>query len=153
MPKVNLTEVVSIGDPLLSDNYELLIPTLPDGVANQDAASRSLRIQCRTAIKPGTTIEEVLIEVFGHTLRYAGKRTVTGSMSVEYVENNRFDIYTILEQWSDVARTFEEQGGATKDEYSVTATFIIYDQSGTDAGIIATYDIIGCWPKTVPDLN
>lgn len=150
MPKVNLDEAISIADPLLSDNFELVFPNLPAPVAAANAIE-SLRIQCRTAIKPGFTLEEVLVEVFGHTIRHAGRKTVSGSMSVEYVENSQMNVYTPLEQWSDACRSFQTQAGLLKAEYAVPATFRIFSQDGTT--VVAEYEITGVWPKTVPDLN
>lgn len=149
MPKVTLTEATEIQDPLLSDNYELLFPELPSTVTGGADATSSLRIQCRSASKPGANIEEQLVEVFGHTLRHAGRRTVTGSFNVGFVENSTMDTYTILEQWADACRTMEEQLGQFKQDYSVTCEFIIYRQDGS---VAKRYEIIGVWPKVVPEL-
>tara|TARA_B100000214_G_scaffold357534_2_gene317267 strand:+ start:73442 stop:73954 length:513 start_codon:yes stop_codon:yes gene_type:complete len=146
MTKPTLDDAISIGDPLLSDNYELSFPQLPDGIN----AGEALRIQCRTATKPGMTIEEVLIEVFGHTVRHAGKNTVTGSMSAEFAENSEMAIYKPLEQWVNYCRDHESQLGNFKADYAVTGTFRIFKQDGSEA---AVYEIFGVWPKTVPDLS
>jgi hypothetical protein len=150
MPKVNLDEVISIADPLLSDNYELTFPDLPAAIV-QGGADRSLRIQCKTATLPGSTIEEVLIEVFGHKVRHAGQRLVSGSMAVAYAENAQMTIYNILSQWSDACRAMETQGCLTKDEYGVDAIFRVFAQDGTTE--VASYKISGCWPKTLPELS
>lgn len=150
MPKVNLDEAISIADPLLSDNYELLFPNLPAPVVAAGAVE-SLRIQCKTAVKPGATIEEVLVEVFGHKIRHAGQRLVSGSMAVEYVENSQMSVYTPIEQWADACRVFNTQAGLLKAEYAVPAIFRIFSQDGTT--VVAEYDIIGVWPKTVPELS
>lgn len=149
MPKVTLDQATTIADPLLSDNFELTFPALPAGLGADFASS--LRIQCRTALKPGFTIEEVLVEVFGHAIRFAGRKTVSGSMSAEFVENAQMNIYGPLEAWNNLCRNFETQGGVPKSEYAVPATFRIFAQDGTT--ITKSYKIVGCWPKTVPDLN
>lgn len=147
MAKPTLTDAINIGDPLLSDNYEFTIPELPDNVSD---GSESLRIQCKTATKPGNTIEEVLVEVFGHKVRHAGSNTTTGSMAVEYTENSEMAIYTVLEEWLEVCRSHETQLGAFKEDYAVSAKFRIFKQDGSEA---ATYTVTGVWPKTVPDLS
>lgn len=144
MPKVNLDEAHTILDPLLSDNFELTIPKPPVGDAER------LRIHCKTAIKPGMTIEEVLVEVFGHSLRHAGRKTFSGTMSVTYVENKDLVITKIFEEWNEMERGTKTQSGAFKSEYSTDAYFTIFDQKGNE---VAKYVIHGVWPKTVPELN
>lgn len=148
MGKPTLDEAISIGDPLLSDNYELIFGSLPDVLGSE--VSRALRIQCRTATKPGMTIEEVLVEVFGHTVRHAGKNTMTGSMAIEYAENSEMAIYRPLEAWVNYCRSHETQLGAFKEDYAVDAEFKILKQDGS---VAATYKVKGVWPKTVPDLS
>jgi len=55
MPKPNIDRIQSaIPDPMLSDNFQLNIPRVP-GAGN----AIPLLLQCRTAIKPGFTINNV----------------------------------------------------------------------------------------------
>lgn len=148
MAKVNLTEFKSIGDPLLSDAFEIVIPNLPQGINSN--AGRFFRMQCKTFTKPGSTLEEVLQEAYGHTLRYAGKRTFSGSISCEFVENSKMQIYTPLEDWIGIIRTVEEQLGLFKSEYAVTATINIFDQKGA---VTYSAEIEGFWPKALQDIS
>jgi len=142
MSKVTLVEATGIKDPLLSDNYELLIPNPPAGSAE------ALRIHCKSASKPGSTIEEQLVEVFGHKLLHVGKHSYSGSMSVTFVENYLMVITTALNDWAQICRSTQTQSGAFKEEYATDATFIIYGQDGAKIG---EYLIKNIWPKTVPD--
>lgn len=148
MAKVNIQELGGqVKDPLLSDNFELLIPNPPVDAGN---AAEALRIQCKTGTKPGLTIEEVMVEAFGHALRHAGKVTFSGSFSVEYNENKEMAITTILEQWAAKIRAHDTQLGSFKAEYATDAEFIIYKQDGS---VAKKYKILGVWPKSVPELS
>lgn len=147
MPKPNIDEVLDIKDPLLSDNFEFLIPTVP---GSEGDASRALRIQVKTAIKPGMTLEEVMYELFGHQAVHAGRLTFTHEMTVEYVENYKANITQIFEDWMEYARTTQDQSGHFKTDYATDAKFIIYDQEGEKT---LTYKLVNVWPKTVQELS
>lgn len=148
MPKVTLTEFSSTGDPLLDDNFELLL-NVPDAVGGTSYTSM-LRIQCKTGVKPGSTVEDILKEAFGFQLNYAGRKTFTHSFSTEFNENAEMAVYKPLEKWHDLIRATETQLGAVKSEYATKAIFRIFKQDGSIAG---EYEIFGVWPKQVPDLS
>lgn len=147
MPKPTLDEVLKAADPMLSDNFELLIPNVP-GASGQDA--RAMRIQCKTAVKPGSTINEVLVELFGHATNHAGARTYSHDFQVTYIEVADGRIGRALEAWANECRNHDTQTGSFKEDYATDAEFIIYNQPGEK---IATHEIVGLWPKQVPDLN
>jgi hypothetical protein len=148
MSKVTLDEFTSVGDPLLSDAFEIIIPNLPTGLNSQ--GGRFFRLQCKTFTKPGATLEEVLQEAYGHTLRYAGRKTFSGSISSEFVENSQMRMYTVLEDWVNVTRSTEFQLGLFKREYSVTATINIFDQKGA---ITYAGELRGFFPKGLQDIS
>lgn len=144
MGKVTLDEAQTILDPLLSDNFELTIPKPPVGDAER------LRIHVKTAVKPGMTLEEALVEVFGHAINHAARKTFSRTMSVTYVENKDLVITKIFEEWNELIRGTETQTGAFKSEYATDAYFTIFDQKGNE---VAKYKIRGIWPKTTPELS
>lgn len=148
MAKVNLTELKSVGDPLLSDSFEIVIPNLPTGLDSE--GGRNFRIQCKTMIKPGQTIEEVLQEAHGHTLRYGGRKTFSGTLSLEFIENSDLRIHRLCEDWINIVRTTEDQRGEFKAAYAVTAVLNILDNKGATR---VTYEIYGFWCKSVQDLS
>lgn len=145
MAKPNLDEVLGVKDPMLNDNFELLFADVPNG-----GNGRDLRIQCKTAIKPGTSITEVEIELFGHKVLHGAKRTWSNELSIEFVEDNKGTITKALEDWSEYIRGTDSQHGEFKEQYAKNATFIIYDQKGEKA---MEYDLFNCWPSQVPDLQ
>ncbi len=147
MPKVTLDEFMSTKDPLLDDNFEFLIPNPPVGGSEY---ARTLRLMCKTGVKPGSTIEEVLKEAFGHQLNYAGRKIFSHSLSTEYNENSEMAVYKDLEAWHNKIRATQTQLGARKAEYAVKAIFRIFDMDGS---VVKEYNIFGVWPKVVPDLQ
>mgnify|MGYP002846401972 CR=1 FL=1 len=145
MPKPNINDVLDVADPMLSDNYDLTFASVPGGGDN-----RQLTIQCKTAVKPGTTLTEVEVELFGHKVMHAAKREWSHDMSIEFIEDNQGTITRNLENWAEVARAHETQHGAFKADYAVDAIFKIYDQTGA---VAMEYKIINCWPSEVPELS
>ncbi len=147
MPKPTLDEFASTKDPLLDDNFEFLIPNPPVGGTDY---ARALRLMCKTGVKPGSTVEEVLKEAFGHQLNYAGRKIFSHSLSTEYNENAEMELYKPLEEWHNLIRATQTQLGAVKSEYAVKAIFRIFNMDGS---VAAEYNVFGVWPKQIPDLS
>lgn len=145
MAKPTLSEVLRVKDPMLSDNFELLIPKVPGG-----GSAKALRIQCKTAVKPGSTVNEVLQELFGHAVVHAGSVAFSHDLPVTYLEDSKGTITSTLEAWKKEIRDHETQSGNYKADYATDAEFHIYDQAGKK---VMTYKIINIWPNTIPDLQ
>lgn len=145
MAKPNLESILTIADPMLSDNFEFIFGTVP-GSNNTE----SLRLQCKTAVKPGSTLEQVTYDLFGHTVEFAGRLTYGHTMSVEYVENWQGTITRTLEKWQEFARAHGTQHGNFKAGYATNAELIIYNQVGD---VSLKYKIFNVWPTEVPDLS
>ncbi len=146
MAKPSLGDVqAAILDPMLSDNYQVLFGNLPLGLS-----SRSLLVQCRTASKPGLTINNVEVQLFGHTVEHASNLTYGHDMTIEYVENRSAEISNILESWSKMTRNPATQMGGYKSEYAVNAVFTIFDQKGN---AVRKYQVYNLWPNQLPDLS
>lgn len=150
--KPKLGEVsASIQDPMFSDNYLLEIGSIPTAFNYQTAGDqRPMVLQCRTAAKPGVTIENVEVALFGHTLEYVGRKTFSHDMSVEFVENRDGQIQTLLESWAEFCRSTSNQLGAYKADYARTATLTIFDVRGETKLV---YKIYGLWPSSIPEIT
>jgi hypothetical protein len=143
MPKPNLEEVLDVGDPMLNDNFDLIFTEIPGG-----GDGRKLRIQCKSGIKPGMSVQQAEMELFGHKTVHAARKTFSNSMSISFHESFDGLITTTLEAWSEECRGTETQSGKFKKDYTTTGTITIYDQTGEEA---LTYEIFNCWPTEVPD--
>jgi hypothetical protein len=145
MSKPTLDEFESTGDPMLDDNFEIIFSNLP--VDGMDGA-KSLRIHTKTGTLPGATIEEVIKEAFGYQLRYAGRKTFSGSFQMEFNENHQAKILKIMRKWHAKIRTTKTALGRFKKEYAATVTFRLLDQTGA---MVDETTIKGVWPGQVPD--
>lgn len=146
MPKPSLGDIASsILDPMLSDNFSLDIPGIPVG-----GGTTHLLMQCQQATKPGTTINAVEVQLFGHTLEHAGNLTYNHDLSVTYLENRKAQILSTLEAWSEYTKSHDTQHGAYKSEYARDGYLRIYDQKGNT---VKTYRIVNMWPSQVPDVQ
>lgn len=144
MPKPKLGDIeTSIVDPLLSDNFQLAIPNIPTG-----DSSVPFLMQCRTVTKPGVTMTNVEVQLFGHTTEHAGNKTYGHDLTVEYVENRKCQITRTLENWAEMIRSTQGQHGAYKAEYARKGYLTVFDQKGM---AVDEYVIEGMWPGTVPD--
>ena len=135
-----------IKDPMVSDQFVLEFPSVPTG----NADSEPLMIHCQQVAKPGVTVNEVQVQVFGHTLVYAGNLTYSHDMSVTFVENVRGSIMRSLEHWSEKIRNHLSQHGEFFAGYSTDAKLTIFDNKGA-ASLI--YKIYGIWPATLPEVQ
>jgi hypothetical protein len=143
--KPQLGKVISvIKDPMLSDQFTLEFPSVPTG----DADSEPLMIHCQQATKPGLTLNEVQVQLFGHTLVYAGNLTYSHDMSTTFVENVRGGIMRIIENWAEKCRNHLTQHGGFYNDYARDGKLTIFDNAGAAALI---YKIVGMWPNTVPE--
>lgn len=146
MPKPSLGDIASsVLDPMLSDNFSLDIPNVPTG-----DSTTALYMQCQQATKPGVTINAVEVQLFGHTVEHAGNLTYNHDMSVQYLENRKAQILSILERWAEYAKSHDSQHGAYKSEYARDGYLKIYDQKGNT---VKTYRIVNMWPSQVPDVQ
>ncbi len=145
MPKPTLSDVLGVNDPMLTDNFELVFTDIPGG-----GDGRQLRLQCRSGVKPGMTIAEVEVELFGHKVLHAARKTFSHSMQVGFVESYDGVIIKALEGWAQTCRATQSQHGEFKSGYARNATLTIYDQTGN---VALTYTIYNCWPTDVPEYS
>lgn len=147
MPKPQLTQIISvIRDPMLSDNFIMEFPNVPTGGSDET----NLLVSCQQTVKPGMTINEVQVQLFGHTLVYAGNLTYSHDMQVTFVENARGSIMRTFEKWGELARNHMTQHGVPSADYWRDGKLSILDTRGDP---VLIYKIVGMWPNTVPDVQ
>lgn len=143
MPKPSLEEILNIRDPMLNDNFDLIFARVPGGGSN-----RQLRVQCKTGVKPGMSLQQAEMELFGHKTLHAARKTFSNSMSISFHESYDALINRTLERWSETARRTDTQSGTFKRDYATTGTLNTYDQTGAKA---QSWEIYNIWPTEVPD--
>lgn len=143
MPKPSLDDVLNVGDPMLNDNFDLIFIRVPGG-----GDQRTLRVQCKSGVKPGMSVQQAEMELFGHKTVHAARKTFSNSMSISFHESYDGIINTTLEDWSEMCRETDTQSGNFKRDYATNAVLTIYDQTGAEA---LSYTIYNIWPTEVPD--
>ena len=155
MPKPQLGRVLSvIKDPMVSDHFTLEIPL----ISQLGGDAETILIQCQSASKPGVTIDEVAVALFGHTVVYAGRKVFAHDLNVTYVENVRGTIMRTMEKWDELIRGTltqhgrfkggENNGGTTG--YATNGKFSIFDNVGD---LALEYTLYNMWPATVPEVQ
>jgi hypothetical protein len=147
MPKPTLGNIITaIPDPLLSDNFSFSFPSIPVGKRNPNG----LLFQCKNTIKPGVTLGNIDIALFGHTVTYATNKTFSHEISTTYAENREMVIHQTVEEWIELIRGTQTQHGAPKEEHVRDGYLTVYNQAGA---VVVVYRIINCWPSAIQDLN
>lgn len=170
--KVNLIEAHQYTDPMLSFEYELIIPFIP-GQGNfsieggrvaggdfegaiarqygaQTQAAGLMRVFSTTVQMPEKTIDEVLVNLAGgHELVYAGLMKTAHDVSVNIKERRDMVICKALNNWGEYCRAHLTQHGHYKSEYSVNTTVRIFDQKSKT---VEQYKLYGFWPSNVPGI-
>lgn len=143
MPKPTLEEILNIPDPMLNDNFELVFAMIPGGGDN-----RRLRVQCKSTSKPGMSLQQAEMELFGHKVLHVGRKTFSHSMSISFHESYDAYINRTLERWSERGRSTDRQSGTFKRDYCTTAELSIFDQTGA---LAQKWNIYNIWPTEVPE--
>lgn len=173
MAKSNLNEMHQIADPWLSFEFELVIPYIPgetlragpivgapnnadveDTLARQYGTKNSstgyMRILAQAVTIPGKSIEQVLVQLTGGELSFAGLNKPEHELSVTFVDRRDMTIYKALNRWFEYCRSHKTQHGHYKSEYSVTSTVRIFDQRSLT---VDQFKVYGMWPSQVPQVS
>lgn len=148
MPKSTLTEIFSLPDVLLQDNFDLLFTSTPPQVMN-DGEARQFRLQCMSTSLPGRTLETAPVSLFGQEIHFAGRNTTTHTFNATFVETRRMYILRVLDRWIDLCRSKETGHGVSKQYYAGRAELILWSEGGQEAGRM---EIINIFPDTLPEV-
>lgn len=143
---ITLNEINEQTDVMDSQHFRLLFGNIP---GSED--SRPLTILCQTAVIPGVTVEPVEVSLHGHTVRFRGKQTFSGTFSVGFVEVSSYEIMSRLRKWKEfTVGTNSATSQGFKNRYSVTAELEVMDITGVVADRLK---IFGVWPSEVPEVQ
>lgn len=143
MPKTSIQDLRSLGDPLQTYNWDLILPRMP-GTAD----TKPFTFKVMTTSIPGMMLESVPVALHGFELRYAGRQNFSHQLPVTLIENRDASTRDMLVKWNRTARDWISNTGTYKDVYSVTAQLVLYDDLPQ---IVRTINIYGCWPETIDD--
>ena len=122
MARTHLRETLSTLDPLQTWNWDIIIPVIP-GVAD----SREITYKAISSQIPDSSVEQVGLEAHGVKLNFAGRRVWTGRWEATLFESRNAGTRAALFQWLEYMRSWENNSGTYKAEYSVTGVLNLYD--------------------------
>lgn len=148
MARSSLSDVQgSIIDPAQTWNFDLFFEKLPAGLGGDTSM---LTIRCQSATLPGAEMEPIEVALHGVTLRYRGRRTYSGSFTVQFAENIDWTTYQLFRDWHNLMLSWETNTGQSAAVYKIPATLTCYDDAGNE---VKSFQITGVWPQTVPDVQ
>ena len=122
MARTHLRETLSTLDPLQSWAWDILIPVIP-GIAD----SREITYKAVSTQIPDSSVEQVGLEAHGVKLNFAGRRVWSGRWEATLFESRNAGTRDGLFRWLEYMRSWENNSGTYKSEYSVTAALQLYD--------------------------
>lgn len=146
MTHITLDDINEQSDAMDSEHFNLLFGSIPGF-----GESRPLSIACQTAAIPGVSIEPIEVGLHGHTVRFRGKQTFSGTFSVGFVENSAYEIQRRLRAWKEyVVGTNTATSQGYKNRYGLTAELQVFDTTGAVADRL---HIFGVFPTEVPEVQ
>lgn len=119
----------------------------PPGVG---ASVEVLQFRCQAASIPGKSIEEVLVNLGGYNVKYAGRSIPAGTWSTSFVEGTDLSVVQRVKSWQELCHN--QLTGVQQDSagYKRTATIELLNN---DLSVSIGYRIIGIWPQDMPDIG
>lgn len=149
MPRITLDEVVSLGDPLLSDMFRLNFFRIP-GSGTDATRLNQLSISCQQVTLPSRTVDPVEVALGGYSVMYGGRQTYSHDLQITFVETREMTIINTLSSWMDFIRDKQSQKGNLKKDYSTKATIEVYRLTGE---IQDTYTLFNVWCNSLPEVQ
>lgn len=139
MTAVQITDAWSVPDPIINHAFNLVIPNMPGG-----GDGKRINFVCNSATLPGGgQIEPVEINLHGHVLRFAGRRTQEGSYTFQITEGVDAKMRRDLNNWMNLARAMRSQQGALRATYAIDVFVEVL--SGVDGDVIYTEALRKFW--------
>lgn len=177
--KPTLKELDSLEDPLLSCNFRVLFLDLPSGFLSSLAgaingpitwligAGRSffgtgigetietdkmqiLALRCRSASIAPITVEQVTVEHKGYKAQYSGRITQEGTVTLEFLDDQRQNVLSILRAWMVGVRSLKDNKSEGKSGYAGKMSIIALKQDGAFNSAYI-YDKI--WPQNIGEIS
>lgn len=141
MARTHLNETLSTLDPLQTWNWDIFIPAVP-GVSN----STDITYKAISTEIPESGVEQVGLEAHGVKLNFAGRRVWTGSWTTTLFESRNVSTRDSLFRWLEYTRSWANNSGAYKSEYSVRGALNLYDDRPL---IVREISMFGMFPLKI----
>jgi hypothetical protein len=146
MGRITFNQVNSLPDAIDTSAFELLLGNLPNAGSSFD-----LTLSCLTASIPGFQNEVWENNLHGHVTKFRGRKMYTRTLAVTYREVADLRNYIALKAWDEyIVGTESGSSSGYKNQYSIDATLLVYDVTGSVAG---TFKMENFFPQEVGDVQ
>jgi len=141
MSRTHLREVLSTQDPLQQWNWDIVFSSIPGA-----STTRGLTYKCVSTQIPNSALEQVGLEAHGVKLNFAGKRIWSQQWEATFFESRDSSTRDDFVRWHEFTRSWQNNSGAYKSEYAITAALKLYDDRPL---VVRNLEIINLFPLEV----
>lgn len=141
----SLANMISIGDPAFTYNYDLYFPSIPGS-----ADTRDLTFKCQSTDLPGFGVEVADVMAHGIKLPYAGAATFTQTLSVTFTESITWSVRDKLRKWKDSMRNWRTNKGLLSSQYMVDPQLVLWDDT---PNVVRTIQIYRLFLETFQEIQ
>lgn len=143
MSRTSLQDTSGLPDPLLSYNFDLIIPSVPGG-----GSGRGLTLRCKSSVLPGAQLEQVTAGLHGVEVNYAGRQIWTKTFTATFVETRDVEVRNRILAWIKFARDNKNNSGNYKAGYAVDVVMLLYDDI---PNVVKECTIVKVFPLSLED--
>lgn len=145
MARTSLTDILSVGDPAQSWNFDFFLPIIPGS-----SSTRDLTFKCMTTDLPGTQLEPLDVALHGVQIPYAGRRMFTQTLNVTFLETHDWSTIEKFRRWAEIARSWRGNSGTMSSSYWVTGQIVLYNDIPS---VVRTVQINNLWPSNIQEIQ
>jgi hypothetical protein len=143
---ISFAQVEALPDPLLGDNFNFILGTVPLA-----GSTSPLIIKCADAIIPGFSNETQEMQVSGQVRKVRGRKMYPRTMSISFYEDITMNTLSILRNWHE-AIVGSDSGTSIGNvaDYSVLAMLQVFDQKNA---LVDQIEFVNCFINDVTDVS
>ena len=144
MARTSVMDLMAVGDPALSWNFDLFLPSIPGS-----SDTRDLTWKCMSTGLPGTEINRVPLQLHGVELVRMGSRNWTHTFNTTFLEAIDWQTRTKFFNWMEAGRSWSKNSGSESATYLVNGQISLYDDI---PNVAKTIKVFGMWPSNIADV-
>lgn len=121
-----------------------------ENVGAQNPLDDKLSMACVNCVLPNVGAQEITAEVGNHTLRLAGRKDTSGTISPEFILSGDYTLYKFLRKWAGLASSHNDdtQFASYKLLANITITAKNVEDESKKAVILKNV-----WCRNCPEIN
>lgn len=142
---VQLTDVTSLSDPLLANNFEFEIPNPPGG-----GDGRQLKIQNMSVGFPTRGVTQVELKLHRHKVKFAGSANFKNEFTSAHVDTASRTSIDLIEGWLEAINSSSSGIPHASSAYKSSGYMRLI---GSDENIVMEREYTGLWPVDVNEVE